>query len=253
MNATPIAHLYIITGTTRGLGKALYEAACSQPHSFVVGLSRSAPSRGGNHQNIQLDLTDTAAIGPAVAAIRIDPADLAPTLRTTLINNAGIVDPIGPIGDCDDLQLAGNIQVNLVAPMVLAKHFFRFGRTLPGRKWILNITSGAARSPYSGWAAYGAAKAGLDMATAAMALDFSHTDPAFSVCAVAPGTVDTAMQTRIRQCTREDFAMVDKFLRLKENGGLASPQATADLLMRFHLEERFDNGGRYDLRQMDGA
>jgi benzil reductase ((S)-benzoin forming) len=251
VNAPAIGFLFIITGTTRGLGQALYQEACSQADSFVVTLSRAASSFDGNHQNIRIDLSDTAAIGPAVSRIRIDPRQTRGDLITILINNAGILDPIGPIGDCDDYELKEAIQVNLIAPMVLARHFFRFGRRLPGRKWLVNITSGAARVPYSGWAAYGASKAGLDMATAVMALDFSRTDPSFAAVAVAPGTVDTAMQAKIRQSTPDQFAMVDKFLHLKASGGLEKPDRTATRLIRYLLQGRFENGGRYDLRAMD--
>ena len=248
MNREPIDHLFIITGTTRGLGKALCEAAGNQPRTFVVSLSRAASSREGNIQTISIDLTDTDAIGPLFSQIRIDPEQTGPRLQTVLINNAGVLDPIGPIGDCDDGELAAAIRVNLIAPMVLTRHFFRFARRLPGCKWIVNITSGAARTPYPGWAAYGASKAGLDMATAVTALDVARVDPNFAAIAVAPGTIDTAMQTTIRQCDQDRFPMVDKFIRLKAEGGLDPPREVADRLIRSLLEDRFKNGGRYDLR-----
>ena len=249
MKPPPAEHLFLITGATRGIGKALTAEALKVPGSFVVGLSRAEPHLGSNHQNIPVDLNQIEAIGPVMESVQWD-VSAAGLKNTILINNAGVLDPIAPLAGCDDALLARNIRVNLTAPLVLARHFCRFSQPLPGRKWIINITSGASRTPYYGWSAYGAAKAGLDMATRAMALEFARLDPSFSACAVAPGTVDTDMQARIRQCTPAQFERVDRFLELKAKGGLYPPQRTASALIRFLLEGRFENGGRYDLREM---
>jgi benzil reductase ((S)-benzoin forming) len=250
MDPPPLEHLFLITGTTRGIGKALVAAALAVPGSFVVSLSRAAPFLWKNHQNIRLDLNDTDCIAGSFKSIHIKRKQASRLTRTVLINNAGVLDPIAPIGDCDDTLLARNIQVNLTAPLILVHHFFHFSKPFPGRKWIVNITSGAGRAPYYGWSAYGAAKAGLDMATRAMAMEFSRIDPAFAVCAVAPGTVDTAMQEKIRNCSPDQFEQVDKFLQLKASGALYTPERTATTLIRLLLDGRFKNGGRYDLREM---
>ncbi len=143
----------------------------------MVSFSRTAPFLRGNHQNICIDLNDTSDIGPAFKSIHFDSRQREILRNTVLINNAGVLDPIAPIGDCEDTLLARNIQVNLTAPLILSRHFFHFSKPFPGRKWIVNITSGASRTPYYGWSAYGAAKAGLDMATRAMAIEFSSIDP----------------------------------------------------------------------------
>ncbi len=252
MKPPPVEHLFLITGTTRGIGKSLAAEALKVPNSFVVGFSRAKPSLWRTHQNIWVDLNQIESIGPAMQAVHYDFAAADGLQTTVLINNAGVLDPIAPIGDCDDRLLARNIQVNLTAPLVLARHFYRWCQPFQGRKSIVNITSGASQVPYYGWSAYGAAKAGLDMATRAMALEFSRIDPTFDVCAVAPGTVDTAMQTKIRSCTARQFALVDKFLQLKARGALHPPERAASALIRLLMDGRFKNGGRYDLREMDG-
>ena len=252
MNPPPLEHLFLITGTTRGIGKALAASALALPGSFVVSLSRASAFLRKNHQNIRIDLNDIDRIGSAFKRIRIDRQRTGGLTHTVLINNAGVLDPIAPIGDCNDTLLARNIQVNLTAPLILTRHFFHFARPFPGQKRIVNITSGASRAPYYGWSAYGAAKAGLDMATRAMAMEFSRIDPTFAVCAVAPGTVDTAMQAKIRNCTAQQFEQVDKFLKLKESGALYPPERAATALIRLLMDGRFKNGGRYDIREMDG-
>ena len=186
--------LFVITGTTRGIGSALVKSTLERPESTVVGLSRQDDHYGDNHQNIQIDLNDVDKIGPAFQRIRLGMHYVQELTSTVLINNAGVLDPIGPVMDCDDSMLSQNIRVNLTAPLIVCRHFYHFAKGFHGHKWIVNITSGAGRSPYYGWSAYCSAKAGLDMATQTMAMEFSRIDPNFSVCAVAPGTVDTAMQ-----------------------------------------------------------
>lgn len=252
MEQPPVEHLFLITGTTRGIGRALAAEVLNRPHSFVVSLSRAKAFLRNNRQNIPVDLNDTDGIGPAFKNIRFDLLGCRALKNTVLINNAGVLEPVSPIGDCDDEEIAGNIKVNLIAPLILARHFFRYSRGFPGKKWIVNITSGASRTPYYGWSAYGAAKAGLDMATRAMAIEFSRIDPAFAACAVAPGTVDTAMQEKIRTCTAGQFEQVGRFIELKESSTLSRPGRVASTLIRLLLEGQFENGGRYDLREMGG-
>lgn len=250
MNQSPITTLFLITGTTRGLGHALVEEALKLPGSFVISLSRSASFNQDNHQTIQIDLNHVYQIGPAFK--RIDIGRDRPLLLThsVLINNAGVLDPIAPLVDCDDGQLAQNIQTNLTAPMLLSRHFFHFGRFFPGHKWIINLTSGASQSPYHGWSAYCASKAGIDMVTRTMAMEFSRIDPSFAVCAIAPGTVDTRMQEKIRHCSRQQFEQVDKFVQLKENGALTPPAHAASTIIGLLMEGKLENGGRYDLRKI---
>ncbi len=250
MMEAPENSLFIITGTTRGIGAALVESALAQPHSTVVGLSRKKSHYGKNHQNIQIDLNDLDEIGSAFQRIHVDRRHAQALTSTVLVNNAGVLDPIGPVMDCDDSMISQNIRVNLTAPLIVCRHFYHFAKGFSGHKWIINITSGASRSPYYGWSAYGAAKAGLDMATRAVAMEFSRIDPSFSAIAVAPGTVDTAMQEKIRQCNRKQFDRIDKFMRLKEDGQLSSPRQVADALIHLLLAGRFENGGRYDIREM---
>ena len=212
MDPSAVQHLFFITGTTRGIGNALASQAMKTPGSYVVTLSRAPASLRRNVQNIHIDLNRIEAIGPAIQSVHDDFGAANGLKHTVLINNAGVLTPISSLGDCDDMLLDSNIRVNLTAPLVLARHFFHFSNALPGRKWIVNITSGASQRPYYGWSAYGAAKSGLDMATRAMALEFSRIDPSFSACAIAPGTVDTDMHAQIRDCTPQQFERVAKFV-----------------------------------------
>jgi benzil reductase ((S)-benzoin forming) len=78
---------------------------------------------------------------------------------------------------------------------------------------LINISSGAGQKPVSGWSAYCASKAAVDMFTRVVATE----EPALSAWSVAPGVIDTDMQAAIRSTAREDFPAIDRFLQLKED------------------------------------
>ena len=88
-----------------------------------------------------------------------------------LINNAGVIAPVGPLERADAGEIERNLAVNLVAPMLLMRRFLRATASRSPLRRIINISSGAGRRPIFGWGAYCAAKAGLDMATRVVALE----------------------------------------------------------------------------------
>jgi benzil reductase ((S)-benzoin forming) len=98
---------------------------------------------------------------------------------------------------------------------------------LPGV--LINISSGAAKSAYAGWSAYGASKAAVDMLSECVAME--ERDAGIRVHAVAPGVIDTEMQTHIRAAAPEDFPKVDKFIELKKRGDFNSPAYVARELL----------------------
>jgi short-subunit dehydrogenase involved in D-alanine esterification of teichoic acids len=78
MHPAALEHLFLITGTTRGIGKALAASARNLPNSLVVSLSRAAHFLKGNHQNIHIDLNHTDRIGQAFKRIQIETAATPP-------------------------------------------------------------------------------------------------------------------------------------------------------------------------------
>ncbi|PHQ68533.1 MAG: short-chain dehydrogenase, partial [Sneathiella sp.] len=131
-----------------------------------------------------------------------------------LINNAGIVDPIGRITDTAPEDWMRNITVNLAGVYhgirAVLPHFEKQNSGV-----IVNISSGAAHSPMEGWSAYCSGKAAVHMMTRATALEYG--DLGVRIYGFAPGVVDTEMQSSIRasginavsQIPRENLASVD--------------------------------------------
>jgi NAD(P)-dependent dehydrogenase (short-subunit alcohol dehydrogenase family) len=112
-----------------------------------------------------------------------------------LINNAGIITPIGALHETDSAEWARNLHVNLAGAAAVT-HAVLPEMLAAKRGTIINISSGAAHRPLPGWSAYCAAKAGLAMLTRSLAADYSEAG--IRVFGFAPGLVDTEMQETIR-------------------------------------------------------
>lgn len=229
-------NLYIVTGTTRGLGAALAESVASDPSNLLVTLSRS-----------EADFADTAALARACEEIEARTRGRS-FAKAVLINNAGVVEPVGPIDEVDAPALERNLAVNLVAPMLLMRWFLRATAEVPLRR-IINISSGAGRRPVFGWSAYCASKAGLDMASRTVALECESRGMAVEVVSLAPGVIDTGMQQQVRGTSEAAFPDVERFRRMKEEGVLRPAEDVAADILRLEAAGGLKGEAIRDLRQ----
>jgi NAD(P)-dependent dehydrogenase (short-subunit alcohol dehydrogenase family) len=172
----------LVTGGNRGIGLAAVQ------HLVRAGadVTFTARTADGAQSDIAIgvvaDVTDRAAMA-ALMARGFD----------AVVNNAGIVTPIGRIDTVPIEGWAHNIAVNLVA----AFHVIQLAiKGMPDGGRIINLSSGAARAPMEGWSAYCAGKAGLAMLTRSVHLEFG--DRGIRIFGFAPGVVDTDMQGTIR-------------------------------------------------------
>lgn len=140
----------------------------------------------------------------------------------TLINNAGVIPAIAPLSASDPLELTRALRVGLEAPMLLTAAFLKATLALPIQRKVLNISSGLGRRPMASQAAYCAAKAGMDHFTRCLALDEARVANGAKVCSLAPGVIDTDMQTQLRNTAPEDFPDQTGFAQLKQCGQLTS-------------------------------
>jgi benzil reductase ((S)-benzoin forming) len=129
------------------------------------------------------------------------------------------------------------------------RRFLRATASTPLRR-IVNISSGAARRPISGWTAYCAAKAGLDMASRVLALEAGQRGLAIEVSSLAPGVIDTAMQETVRGSSEEDFADVERFRAMKAEGVLRPAAEVAADILRLEAAGRLSGDPIQDLRQL---
>jgi benzil reductase ((S)-benzoin forming) len=242
-------NLYIVTGTTRGLGAALAEHIAREPGNELIALARApdAPVPGG--ARLECDLADAAAVERAFDRIeqRVRGKRYE---KAVLINNAGVVGPVGPLESLDGAALERNIAVNVVGPLILMR---RFVHAMDGAAMIMrivNISSGAGRRPIFGWSAYCAAKAALDMATRVVALEAQSRRRPVEAVSLAPGVIDTDMQAEVRGMPETQFMDVERFRAMKSEGTLRNADEVAADILRLEAEGRLVGDAVLDLRSL---
>ncbi len=247
---------FIITGASRGLGKALAKTLISKEHQvFCIARSKDrelmdlAKEQGSFLEFLEFDLADQKNLRQLMERI-FDKVDLASTRGIALVNNAGILAPVRRLEDCEDAEILKNLHVNLGAPLILTSAFIQRTKDFTGDKKVINISSGAARKPHYGWSNYCAAKAGVNLFTQSVGLEQEESEYPVKILALAPAIMDTAMQEKIRNSKEEDFQELEKFKKYKENGALLSTEVVAKKVKKLLLEGTFEQGGLMDVREL---
>lgn len=232
-------HLYILTGASRGMGLAMAGQLLAPDHHLLCisrhpsqALDNMAGDKACLVEQWSCDLADAP---PVASQLALWLSDLAPNklLSATLINNAGMIPAIAPLSASDPLALTRALRVNLEAPMVLTAAFLKATLNLTAPRKVLNISSGLGRRPMASQAAYCAAKAGMDHFTRCLALDEARLANGAKVCSLAPGVIDTDMQTQLRSATTEDFPDQAGFTQLKQSGQLTSASEAAKRVLNW--------------------
>lgn len=213
---------YFITGTSRGIGKAIAEQLLLDANNYVFGLSRTNTILHERFAFHELDLSDNASV------CKWEFPALKDAEKICLVNNAGAIGAVKHAGNMKADDITSAFHVNLVAPVLLTNSFLKIYETFKGQQVIINVSSGAGKNPIDGWSVYCASKAGLDMYTKTLVEELK-TDGKRNIYAfaVAPGIVDTAMQDQIRMADSENFSRIEQFIGYKNTGQLASPGLVA--------------------------
>jgi len=209
---------FFITGTSSGIGKALAEKALNDGHR-VVGISRRNNISHNNYKHLSYDLSDLENYQKINFSVNKEAEEVI------LVNNAGTLGDVKPVGRLDPAAIERAYQINVVAPSVLCK--LLISQLPEKKKKIINISSGAGQYPVPGWSTYCASKAAIDLFTRVLVKDY----PEVEAWAIAPGIVDTEMQGEIRQLEEQDFPEVNRFKEYKQKGELTSPEEVAQKLM----------------------
>jgi benzil reductase ((S)-benzoin forming) len=239
-------HLTIITGASRGLGRALAEQLAEQGHE-VLGLSRQAPAAPAGIGQWPVDLSQPLPVAERMAAW-LASKDGTAYASVNLINNAALLAPPAPLASSDLATLSAAARVGLEAPLVLSAAFLRATRAWPGQRRIVHISSGLGRRAMASSAAYCATKAGLDHLARAQALEEALQPKGAKVCSLAPGVIDTDMQVQLRGAQTEGFPDRGMFIELQSSGRLDSPAAAAAKVIAYMLRPAFGSNPVGDVR-----
>lgn len=239
----------ILTGHTRGLGAAIAENLLSR-NIAVLGVSRNRnveleKQYSSLLEQVELDLSHPESVARWLAGDTLH-RFLSGCKTVLLINNAGIVQPVGPIESQDVSVIARAVNLNVTAPMMLTSAVAAASPDASDRR-ILHVSSGAGRNAYPGWSVYGATKAALDHHARSVVLDQT---PNFRICSLAPGVIDTDMQAEIRASALEQFPLRERFEALKREGNLSDPKDCAKYLVDYLLSEQFGRSEVADLREI---
>jgi len=244
----PAMNLYVVTGTTKGLGAAFADAIAADAANELVALARAPGGVIAGGWGIEVDVADSASLERACDELERRIAGKSYE-KAVLVNNAGVVAPVGPLDQVDPDALERNLRVNLVAPILLMRRFLRATAAVKLRR-IINISSGAGRRAIFGWTGYCAAKAGLDMASRVVALEAATRGLAVEVASLAPGVIDTSMQATVRGASAEDFADVERFRAMKAEGTLRPAADVAADILRLEAAGKLAGDAIQDLRQI---
>lgn len=239
--------LFIITGTSKGIGKALVRLVLQKSQIKVIGISRSKSEvKHSNYLHIACDLGKMEEIEDKLNEIFPE----GKFERIVLINNAGVIGEISHLGKSSNQSIRQIFAINTIAPAILMNAFVKKYIILKeAEKIVVNISSGAATKAIDGWSGYSASKAALNMLTQTAQNESELDQNGIRFFAVAPGVVDTAMQQEIRNSSSKDFSSLGKFIGLKENNQLSSPEYAAEKIMYLIENQKKFNEVIQDVRK----
>jgi len=186
----------LVTGASRGLGRALAEALAAKGARVALVAREPGPlgdvvdgirRRGGIAHAIAGDIGDKHAIHRIAGQAQGLVGEIA-----IAIHNASTLGPV-PLRllldtECEDL--ADVLETNLVGPFRLTK-ILAGAMALRGAGTIVHVSSDASVEPYPRWGAYGVSKAAQDHLSRILAAELADTG--VRVIAVDPGEMDTRM------------------------------------------------------------
>jgi benzil reductase ((S)-benzoin forming) len=246
----------IITGASKGLGAAIAKrlmneriAVISVSRTENEELKRFASETGTYYRHYSCNLALETEVQEVFMEIshcifQKDPSEII------LINNAGVVEPIHTVGNLDQTPIIRNVQINLIAPILITNIFLNKALHTETKVGVVNVTSGAAVRSIEGWSVYCSSKAGLNMFTQTAALEQAELKTQNKIIAFSPGIMDTEMQGTIRTSSKEGFKDLEKFKGYKENNLLLPAETVANALVDLIVGGDVESGKVYNINDL---
>jgi benzil reductase ((S)-benzoin forming) len=220
--------LFIITGTSKGLGFELATFALKLNHQ-VLGISRESKIRHPLYAHLKLDLKNAKNLNKKIEDYLKNNFNKKFS-EVILINNAAMVEPINFAGKISEDNLKEHFQLNFFSPVAIINSVKKIYEKKSEKMIICNLSSGAATRPIPNWSAYCSSKAALKMYTDTL-MEEAASDRHLLTFSFNPGVMDTGMQTTIRKQDAKKFVRVSDFIELKENKKLRPPKEVAEKLI----------------------
>jgi len=228
----------LITGASRGLGRALAEELAARGARVAMNARDPGPlhdavatirARGGVAHAVVGDVADKAAIHGIAGQAHALVGEIA-----VAIHNASTlgVTPLRLLLDTECEDLAAVLETNLVGPFRLTK-ILAGAMAVRGAGVIVHVSSDAAVEAYPRWGAYSVSKAAQDHLSRILAAELAGTG--VRVLAVDPGEMDTQMHAaavpdadraslqRPAEVARAIVAMIEDPARAPSGARLVAP------------------------------
>lgn len=248
------SHLTIITGASRGMGLAMAQQLLDAGHELLCISRKTNPALDAHaaKSKVACEQWPQDLARPSTAAAQLETWLKAKATHgfssVTLINNAAVLPRIAPLAHIPADELSDGLRVDLEAPLLLTAAFLRATASWKATRKVLNISSGNGRRPMASQALYSAAKAGMDHFTRCVALEEAQRTNGAKVCSLAPGVIDTDMQTHLRNGDPQEFPDIGRFIDLKAQGALASPDEAASRVLDYLGRPDFGSNPVADVR-----
>jgi len=257
MNGVFAMRLYIITGTSEGIGASLAEQLLSQGNEVYCISKYENASLLKYSRMRQLALTyklvDLADVEASIHCLEeiLSKVKAEEWKQVCLILNAAVITPIRKVGQGNHIkEIRTSFELNLISPIVLSEVFVRMLQDWDLDKQILFLGSKAGTNPVASFSTYCSTKAGLDTFAKTLAKEQNSEPRPIKVVSLHPGVVDTGMQETIRQQPREKVESVDYFIDLKKNKQLLSPEIVACEIIKLLKDSGYGKDTIVDIRDL---
>lgn len=207
----------VVTGASRGVGRAIAEALKARGLTVATVARRSA--------RFAADVSNPADVDRLKIAVE---AELG--RPTILVNAAGVFGPIALVQDSDPAEWIETLMIDAVGPYLVCRAFLR-GMLDAGWGRIVSLSSAASLHPPGRLnSAYGTAKVALNQFTRHLAAELAGTGVTANV--IHPGDVKTAMWADIRTKTGAiGESGYDRWVAWVEQTGGDPPEKAAQLVL----------------------
>lgn len=220
----------LVTGASRGLGRASAEALARDGAAVIVHYGRNHAAAeetvaaikkaDGAAFAVQADLAETGSVAKLFAAVDDHVHGARGSNKLDIVvNNAGIAHFAG-FADTTEAMLDETYAVNVKAPFLISQEAAK--RLNDGGR-IINFSTVVARLPMASVPAYSALKASIDILTKALAAELGPRG--ITVNAVAPGAIDTDMAAFVRTEEGAQFVLGKQALKR-----IGKPEDIADVV-----------------------